>query len=324
GFNGGTFTIGDVSFTNDGTINVSNGDTVNLDSTGWSNAGTINVSGGTLNLESPFTTAQLGTIDHSGGAIDIAGTLNNAGATLNIGTGTALGTLTLESNGTIENGTIADAGSGLTFSSGTLSGVTYQGPLNLSSSSLYVSNGLTLRGLGGSGPGTLNLTGTYSYLYLAGTETRNNATINLGSSGTGYIYNDDASAVAVLTFGPSLTINQTGPSADLAGYDDRTGSGIVNDGTTDAGFNGGTFTIGDVSFTNDGTINVSNGDTVNVTSPETGSGSYVIDSGSSLEFNSSVASGATIYFEGSTGTLLLEQPSTFSGAISAASGTLGL
>ena len=168
GFNGGTFTIGDVSFTNDGTINVSNGDTVNLDFTGWSNAGTINVSGGTLNLESTFTTAQLGTIDHSGGAIDIAGTLNNAGATLNIGTGTALGTLTLESGGTIENGTIADAGSGLTFSSGTLSGVTYQGPLNLSSSSLYASNGLTLTGLGGSRPGTLQRTGATAFsIWLA-------------------------------------------------------------------------------------------------------------------------------------------------------------
>ena len=36
-------------------------------------------------------------------------------ATLHVGTGTALATLTLVSGGTIENGTIADAGSGLAF-----------------------------------------------------------------------------------------------------------------------------------------------------------------------------------------------------------------
>ena len=82
-----------------------------------------------------------------------------------MGTGTALGAVVLASAGTIKNGTIADAGSGLTFSGGTLDGVTYQGPLNLSqaSSSLYIKDGITLTGAGGSGNGTINLTGTGSY-----------------------------------------------------------------------------------------------------------------------------------------------------------------
>ena len=90
-FNGGTFTIGDVSFTNAGTISVSNGDTVDISSTSWSNTGSIDVSGGTLNLGSTFTFAQLGTLDHTGGIVNVTGTLNDAGATLNVGTGTALG-----------------------------------------------------------------------------------------------------------------------------------------------------------------------------------------------------------------------------------------
>ena len=152
-FNGGTFTIGDVSFTNAGTLNVSNGDTVDISSTGWSNSGSINVSGGTLNLGSTFTFAQLGTLNHTGGIVNVTGTLNDAGATLNVGTGTALATLTLVSGGTIENGTIADAGSGLAFSNGTLSGVTYDGTMNLSStsSSVIVANGLTMAGVGGTG-----------------------------------------------------------------------------------------------------------------------------------------------------------------------------
>ena len=139
------FTIGDVSFTNAGTITVSDGDTVNINSTSWSNSGSIDVSGGTLNLGSTFTTAALGTLDHTGGIVNVR-TLNDAGATLNVGTGTALGTLTLVSGGTIENGTIADAGSGVAFAGGTLSGVTYDGTLNLSNNSayVYVANGLTM------------------------------------------------------------------------------------------------------------------------------------------------------------------------------------
>ena len=106
-----------------------------------------------------------------------------------MGTGTALGAVVLASNGTIKNGTIADAGSGLTFSGGTLDGVTYQGPLNLSqaSSSLYIKDGITLTGAGGSGNGTINLTGTGSYLYAVGTETLDNATLNIGNgSSTDY------------------------------------------------------------------------------------------------------------------------------------------
>ena len=187
-FAGGTFTIGDVSFTNAGILNVSNGDTVDISSTAWSNSGSINVSGGTLNLGSTFTFAQLGTLNHTGGIVNVTGTLNDAGATLHVGTGTALATLTLVSGGTIENGTIADAGSGLAFSNGTLSGVTYDGTLNLSStsSSVIVANGLTMAGVDGTGAGAINLTGQSSQLYAEGTETLNNATLNIGNNSTDY------------------------------------------------------------------------------------------------------------------------------------------
>ena len=196
----------------------------------------------------------LGTLDHTGGIVNVTGTLNDAGATLNVGTGTALGTLTLVSGGTIENGTIADAGSGLAFAGGTLSGVTYDGTMNLSNNSayVYVANGLTMFGVGGTGAGTINLTGQGNELFAEGTETLNNATIDIGNNSTDYIYNYDVSAAAVLTLGSTLTIDQTGSNAQLTGYEDRIGSGIVNAGTINADFAGGTFTIGDVSFTNAG------------------------------------------------------------------------
>ena len=351
GFNGGSFTINDVSFTNQGTINVSNGDsvtisptsfsnaaggllsvnggTLSITATGWTNGGVISESTGTLNLGGSLTLAQLGTVTHTGGILNITGTLDDTGTTLNVGSGTALGAVVLASNGTIKNGTIADAGSGLTFSGGTLDGVTYWGPLNLSpaSSSLFIKDGITLTGAGGSGKGTINLTGSSSTLYAVGTETLDNATLNIGNgSSSDYVYNDDISAAAVLTLGPNLTINQTGGNAYLYGYDDRTGSGIVNEGTINAGFNGGSFTINDVSFTNQGTINVSNGDTLDVASPEAGTGSYTINAGSTFEFAGSVAAGATVTFGASTGTLLLLSPSTFSTGtvISATAGALGI
>ena len=200
-----------MSFTNAGTINVSSGDTVNISSTSWSNTGSIDVSGGTLNLGSTFTLAQLGTLNHTGGIVNVTGMLNAAGATLNVGTSTALGTLTLVSGGTIENGTIADPGSGLACTDGTLSGVTYDGTMNLSSSSssVIVANGLTMFGVGGTGSGTINLTGQSSILDAEGTETLNNATLNIGNNSTDYLYNYDNSAAAVLTLGPTLYDDQT-------------------------------------------------------------------------------------------------------------------
>ena len=103
-------------------------------------------------------------------------------------------------------------------------------------------------------------------LYAEGAETLDNATVNIGNNSTDYIYNDDVSAPAVLTLGSNLTIDQIGLYAYLTGYEDRSGSGIVNDGTINADFTGGTFTIGDVSFTNAGTINVSNRDAVTISS----------------------------------------------------------
>src|SRR5208282_1995170 len=290
-FNGGTFTIGDVSFTNAGTISVSNGDTVDISSTSWSNTGSIDVSGGTLNLGSTFTFAQLGTLDHTGGIVNVTGTLNDAGATLNVGTGTVLGTLTLVSSGTIENGTIADPGSGLAFTGGTLSGVTYDGTMNLSASSsyVYVTNGLTMFGVGGTGAGTINLTGESSSLYAEGTETLNNATLNIGNNSSyDYLYNDDSAGAATLTLAANLTIDHVGTYAvlDTSQYG-RSTSEIINNGTINADLSGGSFTIqGAGIFDNQGTISVSNGDTVDISSTSWSNTGSIDVSGGTLNLGS--------------------------------------
>ena len=151
---------------------------------------------------------------------------------------------------------------------------------------MTIVGGLTTTGLNGAGTGTINLTGQSSSLYAEGTETLNNATINIGNNSTDYIYNYDVSAAAVLTLGSTLTIDQTGSNAQLTGYEDRIGSGIVNAGTINADFTGGTFTIGDVSFTNAGTINVSNGDTVNISSTSWSNSGSIDVSGGTLNLGS--------------------------------------
>src|SRR5271167_4013959 len=274
GLSGGSFNIqGSGSFTNQGAITVSNGDTLSLASSSWSNSGTIAVTGGTLGLQgNGLTLAQLGTVTHTGGVVNLQTTLNDTGTTpLNVGQGMPLGTLTLASSGTIENGTIVDQGSGIAFAGGTLSGVTYDGPMNLSTTSayVYVTNGLTLAGTNGTGTGTINLTGQSTDIYAEGGQTLTNATLNIGNTnGSDYLYNYDPAGIAVLTLGASLTIDQVGTYAVLdTSYDGRTASGIVNAGTINAGLSGGSINIqGSGSFTNQGAITVSNGDTLSLAS----------------------------------------------------------
>ena len=239
---------------------------------------------------------------HSGGVVNLQTTLNDTGATLNVGTGTALGTLTLATSGTIQNGTIVDQGSGIAFAGGTLSGVTYDGTLNLSSTSsyVYITNGLTLAGINGTGLGTINLTGQSAQIYAEGGQTLNNATLNIGNSNSyDYLYNYDPYGIAVLTLGAGLTINQVGTYAVLdTSYYSRTASGIVNAGTINAGQSGGTFTIqGSGSFTNQGTITVSNGDTLNINAATFLNPGALIANGGNINVNTIETAGgiATIY-----------------------------
>src|SRR5216684_4391348 len=75
-------------------------------------------------------------------------------------------------------------GSGLLPQGGTLSGVTNDGTLDLSSaaSRLTVTNGITLFGDTGTGPGSVLLTGGNSYLTFTGTQTFDNAAVSLGGT----------------------------------------------------------------------------------------------------------------------------------------------
>ena len=174
----------------------------------------------------------------------------------------AAGKLELVGGGTIAGGTIAAAGGSLATSNGTLNGVTYQGTLDLSatSASLTIIDGITLTGAGGTGPGTINLTGLASNLFIDNATTLDNATINLGNaSGNATLTNSDPAATgAVLTLGSQLALVQAGANARLQSGASA-GDGIVNLGTISAGISHGNFTVDGRSFTNQGSIAISNG-----------------------------------------------------------------
>ncbi len=249
------------------------------------------------------TAVDSATIDRTGSysvtisGADTVGSLlvTDPGATVSINANANLavtGTLTLSAgslnlSGTLSGGTIVSSGGTIVWSGGTLSGVSYDGTLNLSSTSsyVYITNGLTLAGASGTGLGTINLTGQSTQIYAEGGQTINNATLNIGNSnGYDYLYNYDPYGIAVLTLGASLTINQVGTYAILdTSYYGRSASGIVNAGTINAGLSGGNFTIqGSGSFTNQGTINVSNG-TLSLTSSSWSNSGTIAVTGGTLD-----------------------------------------
>jgi hypothetical protein len=247
--------------------------------------------------------------------------------------------LTLTGSGNIIGGTIADAGSGLVFEGGTLNGttsaITYESTMNLttgSASAVNVSgktsgNGsqiyLNVTGAAGTGNGTINI-GAGSAFDFFNSQTFNNATINLEGNGATLADNISSGAPSneTLTFGPGVTIDQIGGTTGIISNasNDLGTSGIVLQGVLNASVSGAKLSIEspttvfqeNLDFTNDGTVTVSNSDTIDVNAIAAGTGSYSIGAGSTLEFDNSVAAGATITFAASTGTLLLTDPSAFS------------
>ena len=186
-----------------------------------SNTGSITLAGGaSLVLDTTFTLAGLGNVTNSGGAIYVEGTLDNAGSTLNGSSG--LGRAVLY-GGTVQGGTATPSGLILSGYGGTLSGVTYDGTLDLSNACVHLADGTVVDNAEGDGAGTIN--DNCGTLIFDNTQTFNNATINLA----GALYEDDTSgAGTVLTLGSGVVIDQTGDAYIYTG--DYSSDGIVNQG----------------------------------------------------------------------------------------------
>ena len=204
--------------------------------------------------------------------------LLNLGGVLNLATGT----LAL-AYGEIAGGTLALNGGQFLSTGGTLAGVAVDGTLSLSTpeASLFVTGGLSLAGAGGSGAGSIALTGGYASLDFVGSQTLNNAVVSIGAGGAlpgqagaaslAVAAGGGATTAATLTLGAGLWLRGVaGQGQVLVGGAGPVGGGslpaaLVNAGTITAGAQGEMLAItGAGSFANTGTIAVSNGATLQI------------------------------------------------------------
>lgn len=301
------------------------------------------------------------TITIAAGTVANAGTLtlNDSGAVL-VDDGNLLiastffvtaGTFDLASTGTLTGGTVSVAASTGTFAlgGGTLSGVTYDGTLDLSetAAAVTIENGITFAGAGGSGAATINLIGTGAQLRQSGSGTLSNATLDIGTSSTsvtgmgGTLSVLDVGGAGVLTLGTTFVVKDTAGSG-VSMIEDAGGAGdeVINKGsiTGSASSSGATLVIAGNKFANmagasitesgSGTIAIEDATFTNAgTITQSGSGEIVIggvgtttlstqDTSSFTNTGSIVVSKGTLYIEGGT--------FTNSGGISVSAGTLDI
>jgi hypothetical protein len=304
---GGNFVVQGVAFTNNGQITIGNGDTFNLNAASFTEGagGSVVIGvGSTLDVGTAMTTAQI-TQFANAGTLGIAGTLNNTGATLQIGAGTGEPKLETQASGDIIGGTIINKGSGVFFNGGTLSGVTFEGTVDLTPtySTVVITNGLTATGLGGVGAGAIDL-GFLAFLRPEGGETLDNATVDLGYA-NGIVLTDPNNTAPVLTFGGNIGGGKY--SNDL----------IINDGVIIAAFTGGSnqgFSITTPNFTNNGslivgagqTMSVQPGNLTNLSGTTLTGGVFEIEGGSTMELDQNVqitTLDATVILDGAGSTL---------------------
>ena len=211
------------------------------------------VSGATLELGGIASTGQLlgllGSV--TGVAVDLLGTITNTGTSLVSSKGGVLGNLLLD-NAEIIGGTLADTGGTLFVESGTFSGVTFAGPLQLETGSdLSIVGGLSLTGTAGTGLGTIDPIGSSGTLTFLDNETLTNVLIN------------DTANLSLLT-APTVPTLTLGASATFAVSDALTiaATTLVNAGTILAPGVGGLVDLGAGTVFNSGTIAIGAGATL--------------------------------------------------------------
>ena len=130
--------------------------------------------------------------------------------------------------------------------------------------------------------------------------TLDNATLNIGNNaGWSYLSGDDLGAGVLMTLGSKLSVVHTGVLVSIGTGGGPANSGIVNKGLITAALAGGSFSLGGPSFSNAGTIQVSNGDSVfistgtftNVSGSTLTGGSYQVGAGSLLQLTNNAMIG---------------------------------
>ena len=188
--------------------------------------------------------------------------------------------------------------------------------LDISNASLIAIQNLTI-----ADAGTANAT-----VENGGTIDTNFLSIANQAGSTGSLTVDGAGSV--VSIGSGLNFGMDGGTADLTvthggavdvGSDATTIAGAVHVGSLDSLQGAGTINSALVDDGNVTAVSASGVELV-VTGAVTGSGDLSVANGAHLEFGSSVASSDTIVFQGSTGSLIVDQSSGFAGLISGFTG----
>lgn len=222
----------------------------------WSNgvpddptAGALIQAGGTYSITIDYDesfAAHRVLLDATGATLTVHGTLANNG-TLDL----KAGLLDL-SGGAIQGGTLRTGGADATYDFGTLDAVHVVGPLDIAHDLdwLDVKDGFSVASASG-GPGTINITGSFSTLDFVGTQSFDNATINLGSYAP-YYDGDFLLNSGKLTLGAAVQVVSSSDNAIAT----IGGATIVNYGKIAEQAKSGLFYIDPTTFTNEGVIAV--------------------------------------------------------------------
>lgn len=228
------------------------------------NLGTIEIAAGaTLVDYASGNVASLGTILNAGGLLDLAGTLDNGGNTLAVGTSGTFSNLMIDA--IVTGGTILEAGGTLAFGGGVtntsamLNNITLLGA-GASFSQLRLGAGVALDP--GGAPFALNVTDApYGYLVLGNGAILANAVLGYAAGANTLTLSAEPGATATLD--ASTTIN-VGVGQFLTLDGGSTGTFVDNATINVAG--GGALTYGAAQFTTHGTLNIAPGAIVRLTS----------------------------------------------------------
>ncbi len=303
-----------------------NSGTLNVAPATWTNSGTLNLLGGDMNLNGSFNAANLFAFSRApGSTVNLTGSLDNSGATLDIGSAGQFGAGGLSSlSGTIKGGTlVSNSGALLNSSGGTLDGVTIGSNLASNSGNLYFSNGLTLAG--------------------GVTATNNGSWWLNGASGTQNIATSSGNATIQMN-GTSLLTNNTSAinseTVAIASGITLQGSGIlsnynyaqpwINNGAIIANTPGQTLTLASSinSLSNNGLLAASAGALNISASAFTQSGTVKVASGATVTRSAGFTNSGTLSGSGTlavgTGSAALINQGNIDPGSSAAAGTLSI
>jgi hypothetical protein len=216
-------------------------------------------------------------------------------------------------DGTVMGGTLVtpDGQIGSYGGSGVLDGTTVWGTLTIGDGGFTLAGKNGFAGTGGTGTATLNFDeGSYysaDYLTALGSQTLNNAVLNIGNTGSGGSINilqskDATGSGATLTLGAGFTLNEVAGNSALVGSD-GTQDAIVNFGTIDATTAGGNLQIDATTFSNKGVIATANGGVVFFTGPMNAKllDSVTVGSGGYLGIDGTVTGGTLVTPDGQIG-----------------------